>query len=485
MLKNLIKITHLFFILSILACCSRGTSGGTDEPTPPPTPPNLVHNEIDAWITKADQTVLLTKQNGILAFSSPLNTAPFLDLTPSQVFQSVDGFGYTLTGGSVEVLKMLTEAKREELLQNLFGTGESSIGVSYLRLSIGASDLNSEVFTYNDLEQGQTDVDLQHFSLAKDQDLIIMLKRIVAINPQIQIMATPWTAPLWMKTNGNSVGGELKTEYYNVYAKYFVKYIQAMKAEGITVNAVTPQNEPLHGGNNPSMNMSATQQKDFIKNNLGPAFASAGLTTKIVVYDHNADNIAYPATILSDPAAAAFVDGSAFHLYGGSSISALSTLHNQFPSKNIYFTEQWTSGNGDFGGDLLWHMKNVIIGSMKNWSKNALEWNLANNAAFGPHTPGGCTECKGAITVLSSENIVKNVAYYIVAHASKFVPYGSQRIQSGNVSGIESVAFRTPAGKFVVIAANEGNTTQTFNLRINGKWAVISLEGKAVATYVF
>lgn len=469
------KLYWLFVPLSLIFCSGR--SSGEPEPTP-------VTNEIDVWLTKADQTALLAKQSGILAFSSTVNSAPFLDITPGQVYQSVDGFGYTLTGGSVDVINLLTAAKKEELLQNLFGSGESSIGVSYLRLSIGASDLNSEVFSYNDLPSGQTDVNLDHFSLEKDQSLIEMLKKILTINPQIQIVATPWSAPLWMKTNGNSVGGELKTEYYDVYARYFVKYIQAMKAEGITIHAVTPQNEPLHGGNNPSMNMSAVQQRDFIKNSLGPAFANAGLSTKIIVYDHNADNIAYPTTILSDAAAAGFVDGSAFHLYGGS-ISALGTLHNQFPSKNIYFTEQWTSSTGDFGGDLLWHMKNVIIGSMKNWSKNALEWNLANNAAFGPHTPGGCTECKGAITVLSSENIVKNVAYYIVAHASKFVPYGSQRIQSGNVSGIESVAFRTPAGKFVVIAANEGNTTQTFNLRINGKWAVISLEGKAVATYVF
>ena len=169
-----------------------------------------------------------------------------------------------------------------------------------------------------------------------------------------------------------------------------------MKAEGITIDAITPQNEPLHDGNNPSMVMTADQQADFIKNHLGPAFRAAGLQTKIVIYDHNADKPDYPITVLSDPAANAFINGSAFHLYAGD-INALSTVHNAFPDKDIYFTEQYTASNGNFGGDLKWHLKNVIIGSMRNWSKTALEWNLANNAQFGPHTPGGCTPAKAPL----------------------------------------------------------------------------------------
>src|SRR5690606_33501108 len=185
-------------------------------------------------------------------------------------------------------------------------------------------------------------------------------------------------------------------------------------------DAITIQNEPLHDGNNPSMYMTAADQALFIKDYLGPAFENANIQTKIIAWDHNCDRPEYPMEILSDPEAYAYTDGSAFHLYAGD-ISALSTLHNAFPEKDVYFTEQYTASDGSFDGDLKWHLKNVIIGAMRNWSKNALEWNLANNEYFGPHTPGGCTVCKGGVTIGSSGNITRNVGYYIVAHASKFV----------------------------------------------------------------
>ncbi|MDZ4331572.1 MAG: glycoside hydrolase family 30 beta sandwich domain-containing protein, partial [Flavobacterium sp.] len=336
-----------------------------------------------------------------------------------------------------------------------------------------------------DLPSGQTDMNLDNFSLAPDKtDLIPMLKEIVAINPNIKIMATPWSPPVWMKDNNGFVGGSLKPEYYAVYAKYFVKYIQTMKAEGIAIDAVTPQNEPLHPGNNPSMLMIALHQADFIKNHLGPAFKTANLSTKIVAYDHNCNKPEYPIAVLNDPGANPYVDGSAFHLYEGD-ISALSTVHSAFPNKNIYFTEQYTSSTGSFEGDLKWHVKNVIIGSMRNWSKTALEWNLANNASFGPNTPGGCTTCKGALTINSSDSFTRNVGYYIIAHASKFVPAGSVRISSNFSGNLNNVAFKTPSGKKVLIVENDGNTSEIFNIKYNGNWVKTSLEAGSVGTYIW
>ncbi len=287
-----------------------------------------------------------------------------------------------------------------------------------------------------------------------------------------------------MKDKNSFVGGKLQTKYYGVYAKYFVKYIQQMKAEGITIDAITPQNEPLHGGNNPSMEMSALEQTDFIKNHLGPAFKTANITTKIIAYDHNCDNPNYPKTILADAAAYAFVDGSAFHLYAGD-ISALSEVYTAYPARNIYFTEQFTASTGDFGGDLKWHLKNVIIGSMRNWSKNALEWNLANNAAFEPHTAGGCTTCKGALTINSGESFQRNVAYYIIAHASKFVPAGSVRIGSNINGSLQNVAFLTPSGSKVLLVENDGSGSVNFNIKFDGKWITTSLDAGAVGTYTW
>lgn len=236
-----------------------------------------------------------------------------------------------------------------------------------------------------------------------------------------------------------------------------------MQAEGIQIYAITPQNEPLHPGNNPSMYFTAEHERDFIKNNLGPAFAAAGISTKIVIYDHNLDRPDYPTTIYNDAAAAKYVDGAAFHMYAGD-VGTMGSIHNSFPTKNLYFTEQWTSSAGSFDGDMQWHVKNIIIGTMRNWSKVALEWNLANDPSFGPHTPGGCTMCKGALTINGS-SFTRNVAYYIVAHASKFVPAGSTRVDSNNSGSLLTVAFLRQDGKRVLIVFNEGNAEETFNLK--------------------
>jgi glucosylceramidase len=437
---------------------------------------------IKSWITKGDLSALLQKQaDG--NFGATSNTFQNIDVDSTQTFQTIDGFGYSLTGGSAYLINRLSAATRNSLFQELFGTGENSIAVSYLRISIGASDLNASVFSYDDMPAGQTDVNLNNFSLSQDTlDLVPILKQILTINPNIKILGSPWSPPLWMKDNGNSIGGSLQTQYYDAYARYFVKYIQQMQANGITVNAITPQNEPLHGGNNPSMVMTAQQEGTFIKNNLGPAFQAAGINTKIIVYDHNCDRPDYPMEILNDAAAKPFVDGSAFHLYAGD-ISALSTVHNAFPDKNLYFTEQWTGANESFDGDLKWHLKNVIIGTTRNWGKVALEWNLASDGGYNPHTPGGCTECKGAITLGGA--IKRNVSYYIVAHASKFVPPGSIRIASNIVGNLYNAAFKTPGGKKVLIVENDGSIEANFNIKANGQWATTVLAAGAVGTYVW
>ena len=489
-----ISLKHHYFIFLLgaitlfLTSCSSSSSeeeSATVPETPEtPTPPTSTTNDMDFWLTKADRSAELQKQAAVLGFGTTPNAFVNIEVDDNQTFQTIDGFGFTLTGGSAQVINELETSKKAELLDELFGNSASSIGISYLRISVGASDLNETSFTYDDLPEGETDLDLSQFSLDQDSAVISLLKEIIAINPQIKIMATPWTAPVWMKDNNSFVGGSLQPQYYEVYADYWVKYLEEMQAEGITIDALTPQNEPLHGGNNTSMVMTATQQTDFIKNNLGPALQAANLNTKIITYDHNCDNPQYPIEVLSDAAANAFVDGSAFHLYAGD-IQALSTVHNAFPDKNVYFTEQYNSSNDDFAGTLKWHLKHVVIGSMRNWSKNALEWNLANDESFGPHTDGGCTVCKGAITVNSGSNITRNVGYYIIAHASKFVPEGSVRISSEIKGDLQNVAFLRPDGKKVLVVENDGSTNTQFNIKYNNKWVVTSLDAGAVGTYIW
>ena len=445
--------------------------------------PPVVVSDVEVWLTKSDQSALLQKQAG-LAFGTSSNSNASIEIDSTQTYQTIDGFGYTLTGGSAMLINQLNSNDKSTLLKELFGNDPNSIGISYLRISVGASDLDASVFSYNDLSTGNTDPNLTNFSLKPDQThLIPLLKDILKINPQLKIVASPWSAPVWMKSNQKSVGGSLLPQYYQTYANYFVKYVQEMQVQGVAIEAVTIQNEPQNPNNNPSMVMSALEQATFVKNNLGPAFRAANLKTKIIVWDHNCDDANFPINVLNDAAAKAFVDGSAFHLYAGS-IAALNTVHNTHPDRNLYFTEQWTSAKGDFGGDLKWHLRNVIIGSMRNWSKNALEWNLANDPTFGPHTPGGCTECKGALTI-GPAGIVRNVSYYIIAHASKFVPAGSVKIGSNLTGNLQNVAFITPAGKKVLIVENDGATETTFAIQFKNKKATATLAAGAVATYIW
>ncbi|SHL52947.1 glucosylceramidase [Flavobacterium saccharophilum] len=437
-----------------------------------------------SWITTTDESSKLLKQND-LVFNSETNSNQTIIVDASQKFQTIEGFGFSLTGGSAQAILKLDKAKREALLQELFSRKEDAIGLSYLRISIGASDLNETVFSYDDMPEGQTDLKLEKFNLGPDlKDVVPVLKEILAINPDIKIMGSPWSPPVWMKDNGSSKGGSLQPQYYQVYAEYFVKYIQAMKAEGIVIDAITPQNEPLHPGNNPSLLMLAEQQADFIGNHLGPAFAKAKIKTKIVIYDHNCNKPEYPLTILKDAKANPFIAGSAFHLYEGD-ISAMSTVHDAYPNKDLYFTEQYTGSGTNFETDLKWSVKNVVIGSMRNWSKITLSWGLANDEFYKPFTPGGCSTCKGALMIDKNQNIKREVGYYIIGHASKFVPEGSVRIGS-NISGnLYNVAFKTPSGQIVLLVENDGTATETFNIKYNQKQVSTTLNAGAVATYVW
>jgi len=448
---------------------------------------NLCHaqnGQVNAYITSGDQTQLLQKQSLTLSQVEDANSTTRILIDSQQKFQTIDGFGFTLTGGSALLIQQMPLKQRNALLQELFGKTTDAISISYLRISVGASDLSESVFSYNDLAVGETDTLLQQFNLSKDTiHLIPLIKQILAINPSMKFMATPWSPPTWMKTNNNSMGGSLIPQYYRAYARYLVKYIQAMKANGISIDALTIQNEPQHGGNNPSMLMTAAEQAAFIKDHLGPMFAKLAINTKIIIWDHNCDHPEFPIHILNDAAANRYIDGSAFHLYAGD-ISALSAVKKAHPNKNIYFTEQWTGSKGSFDGDLKWHVKNVLLGSLQNHSKITLEWNLANDTSFGPHTPGGCTECKGALTIKKSV-VTRNVAYHIIAHAAKFVPPGSVRIHSNSTQNFESVAFLTPEGSTILILLNNGTALDSLNIGYSKQWVNLSLKAGSVATIVF
>lgn len=442
---------------------------------------------VNQFVTHGDKSALFQQLAGTPSFTTASNSNATLELNPATTFQSMDGFGYTLTQGSAYVMMtQMTSTQRATLLSEIFHP-TNGIGVSFLRIGIGATDLSTAVYTYNDLPSGQTDSNQANFSLS-GPDLthtIPVLKEVLAIVPTMKIIATPWSAPAWMKTNNSLSGGNLKTEYYDSYALYFVKYLQAMKSQGIDIYAVTPQNEPEHCCNNPAMLMTATEQANFILK-LGPALQNAGFVTKIIVYDHNCDHPEYPTEVLNGPAGA-YADGAAFHLYAGN-ISAMTTVHNN-TGKNVYFTEQFTGSSGSFLGDLGWHMQNVMLGGTNNWAKAALEWNLANNATYGPYTNGGCTTCLGAVTVASNGTVTRNVAYYIVAHMSKFIRPGALRTASTSSSkDLFCAGFvnSTAEGNAkVLVVYNNGQRNLSFNIKYQGKIATVTLNKKSTGTYVW
>ncbi|MBE7170368.1 MAG: glucosylceramidase [Williamsia sp.] len=443
---------------------------------------------ISVWLTTADRSAVFQQQADQLRFGAAPGAPPLISIDGTKQFQRMDGFGFALTGGSADHIVHMSAAARKALLHRLFGTTPDAIGVSYLRLSIGASDLNARVFSYDDVPG---DTALAHFDLGEDKlNVIPVMKEILSINPGIKIMGSPWSPPAWMKTNGDTRGGRLLPAYYPLYARYLLMYIQAMKKNGIAIDAITIQNEPLHPGNNPSLLLTAPEEAEFIKHDLGPLFRQQRIGTKILIYDHNADRPDYPISVLNDREAAQYIDGSAFHLYGGT-MNALSDVAEAHPGKNIYFTEQMVVQYNRRGDDapgnlnIVSPVSRLMIDAPRNWSRNVLLWNLAADPQFKPYTDrGGCSSCQGAVTI-DKDSVAYNLAYYAMAHASKFVRPGSIRIASSLPDSLPNVAYLTPAGERVLIVANTGHREQHFTIVDQRRSAAAFLQARSVATYIW
>lgn len=488
-LSNLINyrallLLALAFVLSSVSSCKKDNDDDVN------IPDTTSIGKAQAWLTRGDKVKLFNKEADILIKPVSPSNWSVIEVDTAVTYQTVEGYGAALTGSSAWLFNQEMDAvTRQKTLEALFDP-EEGIGISYLRLTMGASDFSLSDFTYNDMPAGQTDFSLQQFSLGQDrQDVIPVLKDIIAISPDIKLMGTPWSPPAWMKTNGNLKGGKLKANCYEVYANYFVKYVEQMQQEGITIDAVTPQNEPLYfTANYPCMEMQSGEQLLFIKSYLGPKFMAAGLNTKIIVYDHNWDNTDYAISILNDQEARNYVSGSAFHAYGGQ-VSAMSVVHNAHPDKGLYFTEisggAWAT---NFSDNLMWNMKNIFIGTALNWSKTALLWNLALDQGYGPQN-GGCGNCRGVITVNTvSGQVTYNEEYYAIAHFSKFVRPGAVRIAAEvpqTLSNVEAVAFQNTDGTKAMVVCNYGSTYTTFSVNQGNKRFDYSVPPQGVVTLVW
>ncbi|WP_281884626.1 carbohydrate-binding protein [Paenibacillus sp. YYML68] len=441
---------------------------------------------VSVWLTTGDKNKLLSSEADLTFGPDPTPLEYTINIDENVTYQQMDGFGASMTDSSAWVLfHALDESKRVEVMKQLFDPVDGA-GFSYIRVPLGASDFALSHYTYNDVPEGESDPNLERFSIDHDKAYIIpLLKQALQFNPSLKFMGTPWSAPAWMKENQSLFKGKLKPENYAVYAQYFVKTIQAYEQEGITFDAVTLQNEPHYEPSNyAGMRMEPEDQAAFAKH-LGPAFEAANMDTKIIIWDHNWNESGYPIEVLNDAEAKRYIAGSAFHGYAGS-VESQSFVHDQHPDKGIYFTE--SSGGAFapiFGDNLIWDVQNLIIGATRHWAKTSLKWNLALDQNHGPFI-GGCEDCRGVVTVnTDTEEVTYNEEYYAFAHASKFVVPGAVRIKSNTygAGSIEDVAFKNPDGSKVLIVLNSSKESKLFKVRWGGQSFNYELPAGAVATF--
>ena len=445
----------------VLAACS---CGGKDPVEPGNEQPvETTTGDVTAYITTADKSKAFVTDDKI-AFAAE-TSAGGIQVT-SDRYQTVQGFGTAISQATCYNLLRMSQEDRTKFLTEIFSRKEG-LGSSLIRVCIGGSDFSLDEFTWCDKEG------MDHFEV-HDSDkryLFPILDEIFAINPDVKIIASPWSCPRWMKRAPDSeadfnswTSGRLKPACYADYALYFVKWIQEMESRGYPIYAITVQNEPLNKGNSMSMYMSWQEQRDFIKTALGPAFEKAGIKTKILLYDHNYDQSSYPLNILKDADAAKYAAGTAWHSYGGS-VSVLDNVFSSFPDKEIYFTEAsiGTWNHQNFSDNFTADFREEFIGVLMRGGSGSVLWNLMLDKDGKPYRPGGCSTCYGAVTIgptYSYNTIVRNTHYYFVAQCSKVIQPGAVRIgTSGSVpADILHAAFRNPDGSYAWVVLNQGSS---------------------------
>ncbi len=449
---------------------------------------NFPDQGVKAYTSTADKQLLM-KEVEAADISHAGNQAVEITITPATRYQRMEGFGPAITGSSAYNLLQMRADERERILRDAFHPTEG-LGYNYVRVSIGCSDFSLQEFSWCDREG------LENFGVHEEDqnNLFPILREILAINPEVKIIAAPWSAPLWMKINRYSdkpynkwAGGKLNPDYYEEYALYLTMWVQEMERNGFKIESITPQNEPLHDGNSASTYMSWEQQRNFIKNYLGPTFEQAGLTTKIWIYDHNFDVTDFVKNIYNDKECSKYVEGSAWHAYGGSS-SALAEVHSADPSKSIYFTEQsigtWCP---NFGDNLMWHIREVCLGTIKHHCRAIVLWNFMLDANRGPNRPGGCTTCYGFVDCDNSyayNRLTYRSHWYVIGHLSKVIQRNAYRIKS-STSAIQNAAFENPDGSLSAVLLNDSDKEKQVIVRSPKGDFVITMPARSVTSLIW
>jgi len=461
-------------LLVASACASFAAEGGVAdvrdaEPAAGPA--------VQCWISSEDLSARLTPQPELRFRAGPKPGQGSIQVDDTTTYQSVLGLGSSLEHSTCYNLSLLPPDLRERVIESLVHP-DRGIGMNLMRLCIGTSDFAPGPFyTYNDLPPGQEDPKLTQFSIERDREYVLpVIKTAHRLNPKLRFFASPWTPPPWMKTNGRYGGGSLRPECYPHFAEYLARFVEAYRREGIEIHALTVQNEPEFGPEQyPSCLWTAKQQRDFIRDHLGPLFRARQIKTLIWGFDHNFNNPGFPATILRDSQAAQFVDGSAFHLYEGKP-EAMSTLQREFPDKPIYFTEGSVYG-----------VKGAteIISYFRNWSRSYNAWVTMIDHRGKPNV-SGFHDCDPTIVVLNRDTLQTEYRadYYIYGQFMKFIQLGAVRIASNAGSRVPAnVAFRNPDGSLVLVVVQTESKPREPTLTWRGRVLTTSLPARSVATF--
>lgn len=443
-----------------------------------------------AWVTTGDRTFSLTEQ----APAEPttpdaVGVAPLLTIDATQRHQTMVGFGAAITDSSAHILQSrLSGEQRQALLRELFGRDGNGLGFSLTRLTIGASDFSLDHYSLDEAPGGAPDPALTHFSVARPAaEVFPTVREALSINPDLRTIASPWSAPAWMKTTGSLVKGQLNPEAYPVYARFFARYIKAAADHGVPTDYLTIQNEPdFEPKDYPGMRWNAVDRARFFADHLAPTFEQEGIRSRVLDWDHNWDQPEQPMTVFANPKAKEFVSGVAWHCYNGQ-VRAQEVVRQAHPDKEMFLTEcsggEWAA---DYADSFVWMMRNLIIGSTRHGSRGVVMWNLALDEKHGPYK-GGCDTCRGIVTVHSRTGAVtRNQEYYAFGHASRFVKPGAVRIGSpAEVGSVDSVAFENTDGSRVLIALNHGTRPARFAIADGQKRFVVTLPARAAGSYVW
>lgn len=460
--------TALFAFLALGGCAT--VRPGAPEP-------------VQVWVTSADQIEKLAPKPDAIAEGTSTGTEE-VTIDSSRRFQRMYGFGAAMTDASAEVLSSLPPDKRHALMEELFSRANGGLGLSFTRLTVGASDFSRTHYSYDDTPANAADPDLRYFSIAPATAFVLpRMREALAINPALKVMISPWSPPAWMKTSRSLIQGKLEPRYYSAFANYLARTVRAFDSQGVPVSMVTIQNEPdFEPDSYPGMRVSAAERAAIIGGYVGPAFKALGLKTQILDWDHNWNEPEQPLAVLADPAARRFISGVAWHCYEGD-VPAQTPVHDAYPDKDAWVTEcsggDWSPS---YAETLGWMTDKLIIGAANNWARGTLLWNIALNPQHGPHD-GGCSDCRGVVTIdPATGEITRNVEYYVLGHASRFILPGAYRIAETSRDGaVEAAAFLNPDGSKVVIVHRLSGTTP-LEIGVDGQRYSVALPIGSVAT---